>query len=52
MEVSGGYEKAFVHYLLNPTIKVAVVNAKRVRDLLSDCDCLHEKIINLFERFA
>jgi len=32
MEASGGYEKAFVNYLLNQTIKVAVVNAKRVRD--------------------
>jgi transposase len=32
MEATGGYEKAFVSFLLAKEIKVAVVNAKRVRD--------------------
>lgn len=32
MEATGGYEKAFVSFLLPQQIKVAVVNAKRVRD--------------------
>ena len=32
MEGSGGYEKGLANYLLNKNIKVAVVNAKRVRD--------------------
>lgn len=32
MEATGGYEKAFVSFLLGKEIKVAVVNAKRVRD--------------------
>jgi transposase len=32
MEATGGYEKRFVSFLLSKKIKVAVVNAKRVRD--------------------
>ena len=32
MEASGGYEKKFVSFLLGKKLKVAVVNAKRVRD--------------------
>ena len=32
MEATGGYEKAFTSFLLTHEIKVAVVNAKRVRD--------------------
>jgi transposase len=32
MEATGGYEKALVSFLLTENIKVAVVNAKRVRD--------------------
>lgn len=32
MEATGGYEKALVSFLLTNEIKVAVVNAKRVRD--------------------
>lgn len=32
MEATGGYEKAFVSFLLTQQINVAVVNAKRVRD--------------------
>ncbi len=32
MEATGGYEKALASFLLTNEIKVAVVNAKRVRD--------------------
>jgi transposase len=32
MEATGGYEKPLVSFLLTENIKVAVVNAKRVRD--------------------
>jgi len=32
MEATGGYERAFEHYLLAHSISTAVVNPKRVRD--------------------
>jgi transposase len=34
MEATGGYEKPLVSFLLTENIKVAVVNAKRVRDIV------------------
>lgn len=56
MEATGGYEKAFKEFLLKHSIKIAVVNPKRVRDFaksmgqLAKNDTIDAKIIREYAR--